>query len=545
MMSAPKITFIGAGSTIFVKNILGDVFHREALKTAHIALMDIDPTRLEESHIVVRKLMDSAGASGKITCHTQQKEALQDADFVVVAFQIGGYEPCTVTDFEVCKRHGLEQTIADTLGPGGIMRALRTIPHLWQICEDMTEVCPDATMLNYVNPMAMNTWAMYARYPHIKQVGLCHSVQGTAEELARDLNIDPATLRYRCAGINHMAFYLELERKIADGSYVNLYPELLAAYDAGQAPKPNIHGNTRCQNIVRYEMFKKLGYFVTESSEHFAEYTPWFIKPGREDLIERYKVPLDGINHMAFYLELERKIADGSYVNLYPELLAAYDAGQAPKPNIHGNTRCQNIVRYEMFKKLGYFVTESSEHFAEYTPWFIKPGREDLIERYKVPLDEYPKRCVEQLANWHKELEEYKNASRIDIKPSREYASTIMNAIWTGEPSVIYGNVRNDGLIDNLPQGCCVEVACLVDANGIQPTKVGTLPSHLAALMQTNINVQTLLTEAILTENRDRVYHAAMMDPHTAAVLGIDEIYALVDDLIAAHGDWLPGWLHR
>ncbi len=210
MMTAPKITFIGAGSTIFVKNILGDVFHREALKTAHIALMDIDPTRLEESHIVVRKLMDSAGASGKITCHTQQKEALQDADFVVVAFQIGGYEPCTVTDFEVCKRHGLEQTIADTLGPGGIMRALRTIPHLWQICEDMTEVCPDATMLNYVNPMAMNTWAMYARYPHIKQVGLCHSVQGTAEELARDLNIDPATLRYRCAGINHMAFYLEL-----------------------------------------------------------------------------------------------------------------------------------------------------------------------------------------------------------------------------------------------------------------------------------------------------------------------------------------------
>ena len=201
MMSAPKITFIGAGSTIFVKNILGDVFHREALKTAHIALMDIDPTRLEESHIVVRKLMDSAGASGKITCHTQQKEALQDADFVVVAFQIGGYEPCTVTDFEVCKRHGLEQTIADTLGPGGIMRALRTIPHLWQICEDMTEVCPDATMLNYVNPMAMNTWAMYARYPHIKQVGLCHSVQGTAEELARDLNIDPATLRYRCAGV--------------------------------------------------------------------------------------------------------------------------------------------------------------------------------------------------------------------------------------------------------------------------------------------------------------------------------------------------------
>ncbi len=223
-MSAPKITFIGAGSTVFVKNILGDVFQRPALKSAHIALMDIDETRLEESHIVVRKLMDSVGANGEISCHRDRKTALQGADFVVVAFQIGGYEPCTVTDFAVCKRHGLEQTIADTLGPGGIMRALRTIPHLWAICDDMSEVCPDATMLNYVNPMAMNTWAMYARYPHIKQVGLCHSVQGTAEELARDLDLDPADLRYRCAGINHMAFYLSLEKKLADGSYVSIYP---------------------------------------------------------------------------------------------------------------------------------------------------------------------------------------------------------------------------------------------------------------------------------------------------------------------------------
>ena len=450
-MPAAKITFIGAGSTVFVKNILGDVFQRPALKDAHVALMDIDTTRLEESHIVVRKLMDSVGANGQISCHTDQKTALKDADFVVVAFQIGGYEPCTVTDFEVCKRHGLEQTIADTLGPGGIMRALRTIPHLWQICKDMTEVCPNATLLNYVNPMAMNTWAMYARYPHIRQVGLCHSVQGTAEELARDLDLDPALLRYRCAGINHMAFYLSLEKKQPDGSYTSLYPELHQA---------------------------------------------WADK-------------------------------------------------RAPKPNMHGNPRCQNIVRYEMFQKLGYFVTESSEHFAEYTPWFIKPGRDDLIARYQVPLDEYPKRCVEQLANWQKELQEYKTADRITLKPSREYASTIMNAIHTGEPSVIYGNVRNDGLIDNLPQDCCVEVPCLVDANGIQPTKVGKLPTHLAALMQTNINVQTLLTEAILTENKDYVYYATLMDPHTAAVLGIDEIYALVDDLIASHGDWLPAWLHR
>ncbi|MDV6249808.1 alpha-glucosidase/alpha-galactosidase [Vibrio sp. EA2] len=450
-MNNPKITFIGAGSTVFVKNILGDVFHRPALKHSQIALMDIDENRLEQSQLVVQKLMKSAGASGTISCYTDQREALKDSDFVVVAFQIGGYEPCTVTDFEVCKRHGLEQTIADTLGPGGIMRSLRTIPHLWQICEDMSELCPDATMLNYVNPMAMNTWAMYAKYPHIKQIGLCHSVQGTAEELARDLDIDYQDLRYRCAGINHMAFYLELERKDENGGYVSLYPELLNAYEKGTVPKPSIHNNPRCENIVRYEMFKKLGYFVTESSEHFAEYTPYF----------------------------------------------------------------------------------------------IKPNRPDLIERYKVPLDEYPKRCVEQLANWNQELEEYKLADSIDIKQSKEYASTIINSLWTGEPSVIYGNVRNDALIDNLPQGCCVEVACLVDANGIRPTKVGVLPSHLAALMQTNINVQTLLTEAILTENRERVYHAAMLDPHTAAVLGIEEIYALVDDLIESHGSWLPDWLHR
>lgn len=449
-MNNPKITFIGAGSTVFVKNILGDIFHRPALKHSQIALMDIDENRLEESQLVVQKLMKSAGASGTINCYIDQREALKDSDFVVVAFQIGGYEPCTVTDFEVCKRHGLEQTIADTLGPGGIMRSLRTIPHLWKICEDMTELCPNATMLNYVNPMAMNTWAMYAKYPHIKQIGLCHSVQGTVEELARDLNIDYQNLRYRCAGINHMAFYLELERKEENGCYVSLYPELLKAYEEGAVPKPNIHGNARCENIVRYEMFKKLGYFVTESSEHFAEYTPYF----------------------------------------------------------------------------------------------IKPNRADLIERYKIPLDEYPKRCVEQLANWNKELEEYKSSDSINIKQSKEYASTIINSLWTGEPSVIYGNVRNDALIDNLPQGCCVEVACLIDANGIRPTKVGRLPSHLAALMQTNINVQTLLTEAILNENRERVYHAAMLDPHTAAVLGIEEIHALVDDLIESHGSWLPEWLH-
>ncbi|WP_019614903.1 alpha-glucosidase/alpha-galactosidase [Psychromonas ossibalaenae] len=449
-MKNPKIAFIGAGSTIFVKNILGDIFHKASLKNADVALMDIDPERLAESHLVVNKLMDTAEARGQLSSHTSQKEALQDADFVVVAFQIGGYEPCTVTDFDVCKRHGLEQTIADTLGPGGIMRALRTIPHLWKLCEDMTEICPDAVMLNYVNPMAMNTWAMYKKFPNIKQVGLCHSVQGTAEELADDLNIDASELRYVCAGINHMAYYLSLEKKDAQGKYVSVYPDMLAAFERGDAPK------------------------------------------ARKD-----------------------------------------------------HLRCQNLVRYEMFKKLGYFVTESSEHFAEYTPYFIKPNRPDLIERYKVPLDEYPKRCVEQIADWKNDLQEFKNGEKVEVPASNEYASVIINSIWSGETSVIYGNVRNDGLISNLPEGCCVEVPCLVDANGIQPTAVGRLPSHLAALMTTNINVQTLVTEAITEEKRESIYHAAMLDPHTAAVLGIDEIYALVDDLIESHQGWLPEWIYN
>ncbi|MDG6896304.1 alpha-glucosidase/alpha-galactosidase [Volucribacter amazonae] len=450
-MSAPKITFIGAGSTVFVKHILNDVFHKPALKQAEIALMDIDPIRLQQSHLVIEKLMHSTGATGKICCYDNQREALQQADFVIVAFQIGGYEPCTVTDFRICKKYGLEQTIGDTLGVGGIMRALRTIPHLWKICEDMLAVCPNATLLNYVNPMAMNTWAIYAKYPQIKQVGLCHSVQGTAEELARDLDLDPQELRYVCAGINHMAFYLSLEKRLSNGEYQNIYPDLLDA---------------------------------------FAQ-------------------------------------------------------GKAPKPRMDNNPRCNNLIRYEMLKKLGYFVTESSEHFAEYTPYFIKPHRPDLLERYQVPLDEYPKRCIEQMENWQQDLKMYQTADRIDMPESREYASTIINSIWTGQPSVIYGNVKNQHLITNLPEDCCVEVACLVDANGIRPTKVGKIPSHLAALMQTNINVQRLTTEAILTENKQHIYHAAMLDPHTAAALGLEEIYQLVDELLDAHRDWLPNWVYQ
>lgn len=447
MTRNPKIAFIGAGSTVFMKNIVGDVLQRKALGGVTIALMDINPERLGESAVVAGKIVATLGVPAKVETHTDQRRALDGADFVIVAFQIGGYEPCTVTDFELPKKFGLRQTIADTLGIGGIMRGLRTVPHLWSICEDMLEVCPNAILLQYVNPMAINTWAIAEKYPDIKQVGLCHSVQGTAWELARDLDIPVSELRYRAAGINHMAFYLNFEHRQPNGSYKNLYPDLVAGYHDGRFPKPS-----------------------------------------------------------------------------------------------HWNPRCPNKVRYEMLTRLGYFVTESSEHFAEYTPWFIKHGRDDLIEKFGIPLDEYPVRCVEQIARWKTEAETLKNTDTIEIKESHEYASEIINSVWTGAPSVIYGNVRNNGCITSLPGNCAAEVPCLVDANGIQPTFIGELPTQLTALIRTNINVQELTVKALMTENREHIYHAAMMDPHTAAELDLDQIWELTTDLLKAHGTWLPQW---
>jgi alpha-galactosidase len=445
MSANPRITFIGAGSTVFMKNIIGDILQRPATSGATIALMDINKERLEESEIVARKIISTLGVKAKVETYINQKRALEKANFVVVAFQIGGYEPCTVTDFEVPKKYKLRQTIADTLGVGGIMRGLRTVPHLWSICEDMMQVCPGAHMLQYVNPMAINTWAISQKYPKIKQVGLCHSVQGTAFELARDLDIPLDDIRYRAAGINHMAFYLQFEHKQKDGSYVDLYPALLRGYEEGRLPKPS-----------------------------------------------------------------------------------------------HWNPRCPNKVRYEMLKRLGFFVTESSEHFAEYTPYFIKEGREDLIEKFGIPLDEYPKRCIEQITRWKKDAEEFKSADKIHVEASHEYASSIVNSVWTGEPSVIYGNQRNNGCITSLPVDCAAEVPCLVDDRGIQPTFVGDLPPQLTALIRTNINVQELTVRALMEEKREHIYHAAMMDPHTAAELDLQQIWDLMDDLVAAHGDWLP-----
>ncbi len=448
MSRSPKIAFIGAGSSIFMKHIIGDVLQRDALRSAHVALMDIDETRLAQSVKIAERMIAKLEVPATLTSHLNQKEALKDADFVIVAFQIGGYDPCTITDFEIPKKFGLRQTIADTLGIGGIMRGIRTVPHLWSICDDMLELCPDATLLQYVNPMSINIWAITEKYPDIKVVGLCHSVQYTSQALAKDLGIDIENIRFECAGINHIAFFSKFEEIVEDGSYRDLYPALQQGYAEGRFP--------------------------TDESQEMP--------------------------------------------------------------------RCKNYVRYEMMKRLGYFVTESSEHFAEYVPWFIKNGREDLIEKFQIPLDEYPKRCVEQAEGWEQQVKDLEGNGPLDLEPSNEFASDIIESIWTGKPSVIYGNVANRGLISNLPEGSCVEVPCLVDRNGVQPVAVGKIEPHLAAIMQSHVSVHGLVVDALMTGNPDRIYHAAIMDPHTAAELDLDQIEQMVNELRAAHGDWLPEW---
>ena len=350
--------------------------------------------------------------------------------------QVAGYKPGTVTDFEVPKKRGLRQTIADTLGIGGIMRGLRTAPVLIDIARDMVELCPDALMLQYVNPMAINCAALSRVTPEIRTVGLCHSVQGTAKELAADIGVPAEEIRYLCAGINHMAFYLKLRAAAAGRPIEDLYPRIRQVIEEGRVPD-------------------------------------W------------------------------------------------------------------NRVRYEVFRHFGYFVTESSEHFSEYVPWFIKRDRPDLIEKFNIPLDEYIRRCEVQIARWDKSGEGAHLQHRIEVSRSKEYAAGIILAEMTGEPIVINGNVENRGYIDNLPDGTCVEVPCLIDHNGVQPIRVGRLPPQLAALMQTNINVQELTVEAIVTGRMEHAKHAAMLDPHTAAELSLEEISDLVDDLLA--GAWRLG----
>jgi alpha-galactosidase len=445
-----RIVFIGAGSTVFARNLMGDILSFPELSSSTIVLHDINEERLRTSEIVGHKIVETLGVTAKIEATTDRRAALAGANYVITMFQVGGYKPSTVIDFEIPKKFGLEQTIADTLGIGGIMRGLRTIPVILDICRDMEELCPDALLLNYVNPMSMLCWAI-SRSSTIKTIGLCHSVQHTAHQLAEDLGIDADTVEYQCAGINHMAFYLNFQQRQGN-DLIDLYPRI--------AERANV-----------------------------------FPMPTRGD-VERSDGGFDGLS---------------------------------------------DAVRYEMFKRLGYFVTESSEHFSEYVPWFIKSGRSDLLDKFGIPLDEYPRRCERQIEGWETLRTRLENPdARVRVVQSMEYGSGIIHSMETGQSRVVYGNVPNRGIISNLPDDCCVEVPCVVDASGIMPTHIGALPPHLAALMQTNINVHSLTVEAALTGKREHVYHAAMFDPHTAAELDLDQIWALVDELLTAHRGMVP-----
>ena len=435
-----KITFMGAGSSVFAKNVLGDSMCSEALRESEIALYDIDAERLEESYIMVTALNNNINENrAKITKYhdiPKRKDALRGADFVVDAIQVGRYDPCTITDFEIPNKYGLRQTIGDSYGVGGIFRALRTIPVLKDFANDMEEVCPDAWFLNYTNPMAMLTGYML-RYTGIKSVGLCHSVQGCSRGLLNNLDIDyDEPIKEKIAGVNHMGWLLEIYNN--DGT--DLYPEI------------------------------------------------------RRKAIEI----------------LESGITDH-----------------------------HDLVRYEYIRRFGYYCTESSEHNAEYNNFFIKDKHPELITRYNIPLDEYPRRCIGQIANWERDKLKYVTG---DIKHRRghEYASYIMEAITTDVPYKIGGNVLNNGMITNLPNEACVEVACLVNRYGVQPCYQGALPIQLAAMNMTNINVQLLTIEAAATLKKEHIYQAVMMDPHASSELTIDEIVAMCDELIEVHGSWMP-----
>lgn len=434
-----KITFLGAGSTVFARNVLGDCMCTPVLRDAEIALYDIDAGRLEDSEIILKAINHNVNEDrAMIKTYlgvNNRKEALRDADFVVNAIQVGGYEPCTVTDFEIPRKYGLQQTIGDTLGIGGIMRGLRTIPVMEGFARDMEEVCPNTLFLNYTNPMAILSGYMQ-RYTAIRTVGLCHSVQVCTNGLLKGL--------------------------------------------------------------------------------------------GMEDKLEGATDYIAGINHMAWLLEVKDK--DGN--DLYPEIRRrALEKNSSGKHN--------DMVRYEYIKNLGYYCTESSEHNAEYNPLFIKARYPEMIDRFNIPLDEYPRRCIKQIAEWEEERNNILKDGKITHERSREYASYIMEAVVTNKPYQIGGNVLNTGLIDNLPGDACVEVPCLINAKGINPCHVGRLPVQLAAMNQTNINVQLLTIEAARTKDKNYIYQAAMLDPHTAAELNIDDIRSMCDELIAAHGEYM------
>ena len=449
-----KLTIIGAGSAVFTKNIVTDLLSLDSFKKMEIALQDIDPVRLKASHELLNVISSKLNASPKITSHTDRRESLLGSDFVQTTIQVGGYKPSTIIDFEIPREYGLKQTIADTLGIGGIMRGLRTIPVLLDIAKDVMEICPKAIWLQYVNPMCANMIAINNSFPEIKTIGLCHSVQGTAEMLAKDLGEEIEDIDYLCAGINHMAFYQKFEKKCNDGSKEDLYPRL----------------KILANKIVNNEQLSSRSENINEES----------------------------------------------------------------------NKILHEKVRYEILRVFGYFVTESSEHFAEYVPWFIKQNRQDLIHKYKIPIEEYIDRCKNNIKLWDELEKDMTPIYTQQLKRSNEYASYIIDGVVNNNEVTINANVMNKSYIDNLPSNCCVEVPCLINSNGYSPKKFGKLPEHLAALIRTNINVQILTAEAAISKKREHIYHAALLDPLTAANLSIDEIYSMTDKMIEAHSKYLP-----
>lgn len=437
------ITFIGAGSLVFTRNLCSDILLTPALQGATITLMDIDPARLDQARTLIQTMVDQRRSPAHIRTTTDLRDAVRGADYVITTFQHGGLDAYAL-DISIPQRYGVEQCVGDTLGPGGIFRALRTIPVLLALCHALDTLAPDALLLNYVNPMAANCWAIDrgAGRPH---VGLCHSVQGTSEMLARWIDVPYDELVYRCAGINHQAFFLEFRRGDED-----LYPRLWEAIQ-----RPDVYG----QEPVRIDLMRYFGYFVTESSGHASEYVPYFRKSTQmvqEELVPRFTNPGDGW----------------------------FDYGRT------GGYLRECIGRFDRFQ------------------------------------DEYADLRQANVAE---------TATR-----THEYGSAIIEAIETHQPVRINGNVPNRGLITNLPQDCCVEVPCLVDGNGVQPLTVGALPPQLAALNRTNINVQELIVEAALSGKTEPVYHAAMLDPLTAAVCTLPQIHAMVSELLEQQARWLP-----
>ena len=436
-----RIAFIGAGSLGFSRRLMIDILSCEALRDTEFALMDVDRTRLRYMDKIAGRIVAEMGAPARHFVTTDRREALEGADFVVTMVLIGDIDVIT-HDIEIPLRYGVDQCIGDTLGVGGVFRTLRTLPVLVGVCQDMAEVCPDALLLNYTNPMAMLMWGQNLAVPEVTKVGLCHSVQGTAGQIARWCGVEPAEVDYWVAGINHQAWFLEISHKGKD-----LYPRLRKCLD-----KPEILEH----ETTRFELFRHFGYFVTESSGHNSEYVPWMRK--RPDLVERF-CPGGGWNGgSGFILELYGTNRKG-----YRKGLARMASGKDPLP----------------------------------------------------------------------------------LRRSHEYGSYIIDACVTGETFRFNGNVQNDGLITNLPQGCNVEVPCYTDRHGVNPAFVGDLPPQLAAVNRSNVAVQELAVQAALTGDRDAVYHACAMDPLTGAVCTLDEVRSMCDELFDAERRWLPQFKQR